>query len=145
MTLDAWLAVAHHLAVFGLLGVLAVEWGIVRPGLSAADVQRLARVDAFYGLFAAAVLAAGASRVAWGAQDASFYLGNPVFWLKMAAFAAVGLLSIRPTMRYLRWRRAEVAPDDDEVRLVRRWVGVQLALFPVIPVAAALMARGIGR
>jgi putative membrane protein len=46
VTIDAWLAIAHHLAVFGLLGVLAAEWGILRRGLGVDDVRRLARVDA---------------------------------------------------------------------------------------------------
>jgi uncharacterized membrane protein len=32
MTTDAWLAIAHHLAVYGLLAVLAMEWALVRPG-----------------------------------------------------------------------------------------------------------------
>ena len=142
MTTDAWLAVVHHLAVFGLLGVLAVEWGLVRPGMGAAEVERLGRVDRLYGLFAAVVLAAGVARVAWGAKPVDFYTGNPVFWVKMASFAAVGLLSVGPTMQYLRWRREP--PGDDEVARARRAVGRQLALFPAIPVAAALMARGIG-
>ena len=30
MTVDAWLAIAHHLAVFGLVAVLAAEWGLLR-------------------------------------------------------------------------------------------------------------------
>ena len=149
MTTDAWLAIAHHLAVFGLLAVLAAEWALVRPGMRAADVHRLGRVDAMYGALAATVLAAGVARVVWGAKPADFYLENPVFWAKMAAFATVGLLSIRPTIRYLGWRRAVAADGDDlpadvEVTGARRMIGLQLLAFTLIPVFAALMARGIG-
>jgi putative membrane protein len=45
MTTDAWLAIAHHLAVFSLAAVLAAEWALVRRGMAAADIRRLARVD----------------------------------------------------------------------------------------------------
>jgi putative membrane protein len=149
MTTDAWLAIAHHLAVFGLLAVLAMEWALARPGLVAADVERLAKVDAAYGATAGTVLVVGIVRVALGDQPADFYLENPFFWLKMASFGAVGLLSIGPTMRYLGWRRALAAdggalPAAAEVAGVRRRILIQLAVFPLIPVFAALMARGIG-
>jgi putative membrane protein len=149
MTTDAWLAIAHHVAVFGVFAVLVSEWALVRPGMGSDEVRRVARIDTAYGALAAAVLAAGVSRVVWGASPADFYLENPVFWFKMAAFATVGLLSIRPTLRFLRWRGAL---DDDgsvpapaEVAVAQRAIRLQLEVFVAIPVLAALMARGIGR
>jgi putative membrane protein len=147
MTTDAWLAIAHHLAIFGVAFVLAAEWALVRPGIDATGVARLARVDAVYGAFAGMVLAAGVARVVWGAKPADFYLESTTFWLKMVSFATVGLLSIRPTIRYLRWRGTldeSGPPTDDEVGWAQRMVAVQLAVFLLIPVFAALMARGIG-
>ena len=59
MTTDAWLAIIHHLAVFGIAAVLAAEWALVRPGLSAAEIRRLVRIDSAYGALAAVVLSAG--------------------------------------------------------------------------------------
>ena len=144
MTLDATLAIGHHLAVFGILAVLVAEAVLVRPGLGAGEVERIGRIDRAYGVLAGAVLAAGASRVAWGAKAPSFYLDNPVFWAKMNVFLVVGLLSIWPTVRFIRWRRSDAAPADAEVRAVRRLVHLQLALFFSLPALAALMARGIG-
>ncbi len=149
MTTDAWLAIAHHVAAFGLLAVLAAEWGLVRTGLGAADIRRLVRVDAFYGAFAGAVVIAGISRVIWGAKPADFYLESTTFWLKMASLATLGLLSIRPTIRYISWRRAVdldpmAVPSDDDVGWSRRMIHLQLAVFMLIPIFAALMARGIG-
>ena len=149
MTTDAWLAITHHLAVFGIAAVLAAEWALVRPGLSAADIRRLVRIDSAYGALAAVVLSAGLARVFLGAKPASFYTSSTTFWLKIATFAAVGLLSIRPTIRYLGWRRAlttdpAASPDDSEAAAAHRAVNIQIALFASIPVFAALMARGIG-
>ena len=149
MTTDAWLAIAHHLAIFGVFAVLVAEWTIVRSDMDAADVRRLGRVDTAYGAIAALVLTAGVSRVIWGAKPADFYLENPVFWFKMAAFATVGIVSIRPTIRYLGWRKAldgdaSALPAPADVSSARRAIHLQLAVFTAIPALAALMARGIG-
>ena len=144
MTLDAWLAIAHHLAVFGMFATLAAEWALVRPGLDARGGAFVARIDAAYGASAGAVVAAGVSRLIWGAQPFDFYDDQPFFWLKMASLAAVALLSIGPTRRYLRWRALEAPPADDDVAAAQRHIRLQLVVFPLIPVCAALMARHIG-
>lgn len=149
MTTDAWLAIAHHLAVFGLLAVLAAEWGLLRSEPGAADVHRLTRVDAAYGALAGLVLVVGIARLAAGDVPFDFYRDNPFFWLKMATFGAVGLLSISPTRRFLRWRAAVAdgatdVPAPGEVAAARRRLLTQLGVFPLIPVFAALMARGVG-
>jgi putative membrane protein len=149
MTTDAWLAIAHHVAVFGLAGVIAAEWALVRGTMTAADVRRLGRVDSVYGIAAMAVIVAGVARVIWGAKPADFYTESATFWFKMTAFGAMGLLSILPTIRYIGWRRAVEAdpsavPSDEAVGWARRMINLQLAVFVLIPVFAALMARGIG-
>jgi putative membrane protein len=149
MTTDAWLAIAHHLAVFSLAAVIAAEWALVRRGMAAADIRRLGRVDSAYGVVAGAVVIAGVARVIWGAKPAEFYLESTTFWLKMAALVAVALLSIMPTIRYAGWRKAldedpSALPSDQAVGWARRMINLQLAVFVLIPTFAALMARGIG-
>jgi putative membrane protein len=149
MTTDAWLAVIHHVAVFSLAAALAAQWGLERPGLSAADVRRLARIDAAYGTLIGVVIAAGVSRVIWGVKPADFYLDSATFWLKMVSLAVVAVLSIRPRLRHAAWRRAVDAdpsalPPDHVVTAAHRIINVQLAVFVLIPIFAALMARGIG-
>jgi putative membrane protein len=145
---DTLLTIAHHLAVFTVLALLAIEWAIVRPGLDASGIKLLARVDAAYGISAMAVVGAGIARVVAGAKPSEFYTDNPTFWVKMAAFAIVGLLSIRPTITYLRWRRALDAegsmPSAGAVRTTRRSISTQLTVLASIPVLAVLMARGVG-
>lgn len=147
MTTDAWLAIAHHLAVFALVIGLAAELGAVRPGMSAPEVQRVGRIDAMYGASAGIVILVGVARVFLGDQDESYYFGSVTFWIKMAALATVALLSISPTRRYIRWRSLLAAgsvPGDGEVLAARRFLHLQLVVLPVIPICAALMARGIG-
>jgi putative membrane protein len=149
MTTDAWLAIAHHLAVFGLLAVLAVELGMLRRSLANDAVRRLSRIDGLYGALAGAVILVGIARVVWGAKPAEFYLENTTFWLKMASFGAVALISIGPTLRFRGWRRTldadpDALPSPDDLRRARRMVLAELEVFALIPIFAALMARGIG-
>lgn len=149
MILDLLLAVLHHMLVFALAAVLAAEFVLVRPGLAGRDLRILAQVDQAYGGLALAVVAVGVLRVFFGLRGWEFYVYNTAFWAKMAAFAAVGLLSIVPTVRILAWRRGMqratglfVVPDA-EIAGVRRLLRWQLAFFALIPVFAAMMARGI--
>ena len=70
MILDAFLAVIHHICVFGLFVILAVEMVLVRPGISAEAVMRVVRIDLFYGILAGLALVAGGLRVFYGAKSA---------------------------------------------------------------------------
>ena len=94
-------------------------------------------------------LATGVSRVVWFGKGVAFYLHNPVFYIKLALFVAVGLISIPPTLQFLRWMRsldsgaANVVADYQVIR-VRRHILSELILFALIPLMATLIARGIG-
>jgi putative membrane protein len=149
MLTDLLLAIAHHLLVFGLLGLLITEMMTIRPAMSAAAVRYVAKLDIAYGIVASLVLIVGFSRVFFGIKGAGFYLSNPVFWAKMAAFLILGLLSIPPTLRVIGWRKAadgndHFQPPDHEVRAVRRYMHYEGMAFFTIPILAALMARGYG-
>jgi putative membrane protein len=147
---DLVLAIAHHLIVFGIAAVLAAELALMRPAaMSPHTVRLLGRFDAAYGMLAVAILAVGFARVWFGAKGPDFYLANHVFWTKVGAFAVVGLLSIKPTLRILAWQKALTAnpafvPPLDEVDLLRRRMLMEIHVFALVPIFAALMARGIG-
>lgn len=144
--LDLLLACLHHLAFLLLIACLMAEWVLLRPPPRGEVLARLGRIDVLYGLAALAVLAVGALRAVYGLKGAGFYLHNPWFWTKLGLFAAIGLLSIRPTLAMLRWRRLQrlspaFAPAPEELVPVRCCVALELALLPPLLVAAALMAR----
>ncbi len=148
-TTDLVLAILHHLLALSLAGIIAAEFVLVREGMSAQTLRRLAGIDRHYGLIALLVIIVGAARVVYGLKGWEFYVYNWVFWAKMAAFAAVGLLSIVPTMRFLAWRRSAAADPafqvpQGELATVRAYVRAQAALFFLIPTFAAAMARGYG-
>ncbi len=149
MILDALLGYLHHIAAFGLVAVLIVEIALYKPGMSAAQTKQLTRYDLFYGVFAAALLVVGFARVYLGPKGAAFYWGNPVFHAKVGLFLLIGLLSVPPTLRYFKWGKALKAnpafvPDVGEINGARKFLHIQAALIIVLPLLAALMARGIG-
>ncbi len=144
--LDTALAILHHLLIFALLAGLAMEFALTRDGMRVSAMRRLFRVDIAYGAVAILVIVVGICRVIWGTRGADYYLHNAFFWLKMATFLAVGLCSVKPTLAFLAWRREAnldetYLPKPEDIRVVRRWLGRELSLFPLIPIFAALMAR----
>ena len=149
MFTDWALASLHHLAIFTLAATIAAELAILMGIVDAKAIIRLATIDAGYGAAATAVVIFGVARVIWGAKGYEYYLVNHIFWTKKALFLIVGLLSIRPTFRYLAWRRqlradAAFRPAISEVARMRAYLWAEAAFFLAIPVAAAAMARGYG-
>ena len=143
------LVVYLHFAAMTLIAVfLAIEYLICVPGLARGKVKLLARIDLLYLTAALLALATGVARLVWLGKGPGFYLHNPVFYIKLALFAAVGLISVPPTMQYLRWMRGLKAGTgavaDFEVLRARRYVLAELVLLAFIPFLAVMMARGIG-
>jgi putative membrane protein len=141
-------AYLHFLAIVLLFGFLVGELVVCRPGMSADQVRRLPGLDIAFFMAALLALATGLLRLFFFGKGLGFYLPNPVFWAKMALYAAVALISIRPTLTFIRWRRTVASagpPPDAEVARVRRLLHLELGLAALIPLAAVLMARGIGR
>jgi putative membrane protein len=149
MALDWGLASIHHLAIFALAAILAYELALTGGEVNARAVLRLTRVDSWYGAMAAVVLAAGVARVFLGEKGPEYYAANTLFWIKMALFASIAAVSVLPTLRYLYWRREALLDPDflverKAVASVRAVLWVEVALFALMPIAAAGMARGFG-
>lgn len=147
MTTEALLAYAHFLAILTMTVFLASEAALCRKEwMNAAVVERLARVDLIYGISAVAVLVTGVARTWWGIKGTSWYWTQPLLHVKVTLFVVVGLLSIGPTVRFLRWRRnlraSGVLPSDGEIRSTRRLVMIEAHLVALIPLAAVFLARG---
>jgi len=142
--MDLALAIAHHLLVFAIFGILFAEFIVLRPGMSAAALARIGAIDLWYGILAGAILGVGFWRAIYAAKGWIYYSHNAFFWAKMASFAAIGLLSVPPTIAIIRWRRRGMAPDDAAIAGVRRYLHLELALFLLLPAFAAAMARGYG-
>ena len=79
----------------------------------------------------------------------AFYFSNPVFHAKLTLFVLVGLLSIYPTVRFIKWGAqtkqglAPVVPAAEYARIMLM-LRAELVLLLGMALCASLMARGVG-
>jgi putative membrane protein len=148
MWVDLLLSYGHFIAAFIMIGAIAAEVFILRLAMRADLIRLIGRIDAFYGLAAVLVIGFGVARVIWGAKGLDFYLGQPFFWAKMGAILIAGLISIAPTLGFLRWNRllrgdAGFAPEAGETRRFYRHALIQVHVLALAPLFAAMMARDV--
>jgi putative membrane protein len=146
--LEALLAWLHFACIFALVGTLFSEVVLYRRQMDLARLTTLRRVDLWFGISACLVVLSGILRVSFGLKGAAFYLHNPIFWTKMGFFVAIGLLSIAPTIHYIRLARRTdasgvVAVDEAAYRGTWTLLGLEVALLICIPFLAALLAQGL--
>jgi putative membrane protein len=149
MATSALFAFLHFLAVFGVFATLFLEWQTMSPAPTHGEALRIQRCDRWYGQFAMLLVVVGLLRVYFFEKGKAFYFGNPVFNAKMTLFVLVGLVSIYPTMRFIKWRaqtRQGAAPvvSATEYRRIMMSLRAELLLLLAAALCASLMARGVG-
>ncbi len=146
--LDALLAYLHFVSIIATISTVAIEAVLCRRGLDVTWIARLGRIDLFYLITAALALTTGLLRLFFGTKGSAFYVDNPVFWVKIGLFILVGLISIIPTIRFIRWGRTLRTTgglvSEGEVKATLPIIYLELLLLALIPMAATLMARGFG-
>jgi putative membrane protein len=145
--MSALFAFLHHVAAFVLFGALFAELMLTKSELTLSNARRVLVADAAYGVSAGVVLAVGFLRVFFFEKGADYYFHNAAFHAKLGLFVLVGLASIYPTLKFLRWRpelRAGRVPAFPEQRSVRIVIHAELTAIVALILCAALMARGIG-
>ncbi|MGE5451051.1 MAG: DUF2214 family protein [Acidobacteriota bacterium] len=148
MLLESLLAYAHFIAIFSVIVFITSEAALCRmEWMNAAVVRRLARLDIIYLVAAMAVLATGLARTYWGAKGVGWYWHQPLLHIKVTLFVVIGLISIQPTLSFIRWRKQVDAdgtlPNEADVKRVRRLIMIQAHLMLFIPLAAVFLARGV--
>lgn len=143
------MATLHHIVAFSLTACLVYEFVAYRKVLTIAEARRIQRVDLVYGIAAGLMIVFGLLRVYFFEKGPNYYLSNQVFWTKMALFVIIGLLSIYPTIRYIKWNPTLAegkAPEipDAEYKNIRLLLWLEMAGLVLILFAAPLMARGVG-
>ena len=146
---DAALSYLHFVFAFVLVAAIAAEAWVLRLPIDGRAAQLLLRIDLFYAIAAVGVISAGVARAYFGAKGADYYFAQPFFWAKMATFAVIGLVSIGPTRAFLRGVKASktdaaFAVVEADSKRIRRLVMIEVHLLALVPLFAALMARGIG-
>jgi putative membrane protein len=143
-----WLLASLHLLALGLgLGAIWMRGQALRATLDTTGLQRVFTADNVWGLAALLWIVTGLLRAFGGLEKGtSYYLHQPVFWLKMALLACILLLEIRPMVTLIRWRILHARGQPLDLRgaatfaRISRW---QALLVLAMVFAATAMARGL--
>jgi putative membrane protein len=146
----ALVAYGHYLSFMVCFAALVLERRLIRPQPDRRDAILMVITDIVYGLAALGVLGTGILRVLYFGQGSAFYTENPLFWWKVGAYMAVGTLSLYPTITYILWaiplRKGELPLVGESLVTRLKWIlNIEILGFALIPLLAALMARGVGR
>lgn len=135
----------HFIAVFAIVGAIVAEQFLVSKSMKRHQLKLAAKIDGIYALGVILVLIAGLILWFWVGKPAEFYTKNWIFHTKMTLFAVLGLLSIYPTIFFLKNRKGKELDEMVDVPiLVRICLRLELALLFIIPILASFMSLGIG-
>ncbi|EMS31243.1 hypothetical protein C943_02390 [Mariniradius saccharolyticus AK6] len=145
MTTEIILRYLHFICIFAIVGSLVSEHLLLKNTLSRRELDRLSKIDAVYGLAALVLLGVGMTLWLGGiGKPTDFYSKNPIFHVKLTLFVLIGILSIYPTVFFLKNRKGD---PEEEIAVPKGifWsLRLELLLLLVIPILAGLMAKGIG-
>ena len=149
MRLSALCAFLHFVAVFGILGTVFIEWQTMSPAPTLLDARRIQLSDKWFGILAGVVLIVGFLRAIHFEKSWACYSSNLFFHTKLGLFVLIGLLSIYPTIRFLKWRKQTKQGEAPVVAAGEYWrimlvLRVELVLLLGMALCASLMARGVG-
>ena len=134
----------HFLGIFGVVGTLLIELFYVKSSMTRDQISRISKVDGIYGLSAIIVLFAGLTMWFWVGKPAELYSKNWIFHMKVTTFIIVGILSIFPTVFFL--KQCKGSPNDQVTipSKIINMIRLEVFLLFIIPLMAVLMANGIG-
>lgn len=136
----------HYVAIMMMAGTAVAELYLLKLTPSRENVRLLPRIDRFYGITASLVFITGILRMYHGGKGADWYWSNGLMHGAITAFAVAAIVSIVPTVRYLRWSRhvENALPAADDFRKTRILIHVQLTLLTLVALLITLVAKGYG-
>ena len=144
MTTEIILRYIHFISIFVIVGTLVSEHLLLKKEMTPTELNRLSRIDAVYGLAAVTLLGVGLTLWLGGfGKPSIYYTQNWIFILKISLFAGIGLLSVYPTIFFIKKRRS--VEQSIKIPSSIFWMlRIELLLLFIIPLLAGLMARGVG-
>ena len=139
----AWI---HYVAVMLLIASLLGEHLQLKRELTAAEARTVQRLDIIYGGSATLVLVTGIMRI-YLEKGVTYYMQSGAFHALLGLFIVVALLSIYPTVVFLRWRAATRAGrgqqlEPGQFKKLQMIMRLEMTLVLVAPFFATWMAHG---
>ena len=142
------LAWVHYLAMMFLAAALIAQHLMFSPRPDRALARKLVLVNYIYGISLLVALLTGLGRLFHGGKGVLFYMQNGAYHTKFTLFIVMALVWIYPAIKLFGWARAlkaggTPAMSDAESRRVFMAIRVQLLILVLLPLLAAMMARGV--
>lgn len=146
MTTEIIIRYLHFISIFIIVSSVVAEHLFLKPKMTKAEIGRLALIDALYGISSIFAVAAGLYLWLGGiGKPAHFYTENHIFLTKVGLLIIAGLLSIYPTVFFLKNRKGD---DENELvdipKSIKMIIRIELLILFTIPLLATLMSRGVG-
>ena len=135
----------HFIAVFAIVGAIIAEQFLISRKMSIFEIKRISKIDAIYGFGAILVLIAGLVLWFTVGKPAQFYSRNWLFHTKLTLFVLLGLLSIYPTIFFMKHRKGADLDTEIEVpATIIVLLRIELIIIIIMPLLATYMSLGIG-
>jgi putative membrane protein len=139
----AWM---HYVSIMLMVASLLGEHLLLKPEMDVAQARTLQRLDIVYGASATVVLVTGLLRM-FLEKGPAYYNHHIAFHILFGLFVIAALLSIYPTMVFLRWRADTKAGRGQQLaaaqfKKIQMIVRVEMTLLLLAPFFATWMAHG---
>jgi len=129
-----------------LLASLLGEHLLLKQEMTASEARAIQTLDIVYGASAVTVLVTGIMRM-FLEKGAAYYNHHIAFHILFGLFVIVALLSIYPTVIFLRWRNDTRAGRGQQLaapqfKRIQMMVRVEMTLLLLAPLFATWMAHG---
>ena len=135
----------HFIAVFAIVGAIIAEQFLVSKSMTRKEIKQVSKIDMIYGIGAVLVLIAGF--LLWFAvgKPAQYYSRNWLFHTKLSMFVILVLLSIYPSIFFLKNRKGADLDTKIEVPMtIILLLRIELLIIIVMPILATYMSLGFG-
>ena len=147
---SAFAAYGHYLGLVLVVASLTTEKFLVKPELTEDEAQKLVIADSVYGIAGVLVLYTGYLRVTQYGKGWEYHAHEPIFWVKMGLFAVMGSSSLFCTTKIVQMAVKKTNGEENATVLgeklsarMQKIINGELLAIGSIPLAAALMARGV--
>jgi len=135
----------HFIAVFAIVGAIFAEQFLVSKNMSRKEIKQISKIDAIYGFGVLLVLFAGLILWFTVGKPAQYYSRNWIFHAKLTMFVVLGLLSIYPTVFFMKNRKGsdldtQISVPGSVILLLR----IEILIIIIMPILATYMSLGYG-
>lgn len=142
--MDIFIRYLHFLSILTIAASLVGEFLFLDKKVSRKIILKLSWIDAAYGISSITLLISGFLLWFKYGKGEAFYTGNFLFHVKVTLAVLLGILSLPPTIYFLKNRKGEPEEQVSIPRYVKVCLQMELGILILLPLCAVLMAKGYG-